>query len=102
MPALRHDVDLFTLAGDRLALGEDRRRRLDREPDNQGIAVGDPAQNTAGIVAQEDGPADIIKADLVCIVFTGQACGIEPVADLNPLTALIDIIAAARSVSSLP
>src|SRR5438477_10694521 len=47
------DFRLFAAGGDRLAGGEDRAGRLDREPHDDVLARGYAAQDSAGIVRAE-------------------------------------------------
>ena len=100
--ALGRDIGIFALRGHRLAAGQDRRCRLDRKADDDFLARRNAAQDAAGMIAQEFRLA-VAHADLVGVLLARYAQPrAKPRPISTPLTALMLIMAAAMSWSSLP
>jgi hypothetical protein len=79
---------------------QDRTGRLDREAHDHVLARGDAAEDAAGLVGEETAVASPMRISSA-LLLARHGRGGEAGADLHPLTALIDIIALARSASSL-
>ena len=90
------DLGFLPAPGDGSPRGQDRRGRLDREAHDDVLAGRNAAQDAAGIVGQES-PA--VLACRISSAFSSpvSAAAAKPAPISTPLTALMLIIAAARS-----
>lgn len=95
------DLGLGKVAIEGAARDADRGGRLDREADHQVLSGGNAAEHAAIVVRQEDRPV-FAGTHLVGRRLAAQGGGGEAAPISTPLTALIVIIAMARSLSSLP
>jgi hypothetical protein len=84
------------------AAGEDRRGRLDGEAHHDRLAGRDAAEDAAGVVGQERRRAVVAMRISSAFSSPVSAAAAKPAPISTPLTALMLIIAAARSASSLP
>nr|WP_246048423.1 hypothetical protein [Hankyongella ginsenosidimutans] len=102
MATLGDDIDGHAVTVQALDRCQDGGRRLDRHPRNDRLAGRYATQHAAGMIGEKLRLAIRPGAHPVSILDAGQARRCETVADLDPLTALIDMSALARSASSLP
>src|SRR5665647_2650292 len=83
MPALGDDLRFASRLVDGLARDEDRRCRLHREAAHDGLAGGDAAENTAGVVRQKARLSIAADADLVGVLLAGKLRSPHAGADLD-------------------